>query len=105
MTKSRGAEFWRQQVDAQRASGLSVAGYCRMHGVGAWSFHSWRRRLEAKAPEAVRLIAVTIQDEVPAMESATTSAGIEVRLASGVVLSLARHFDGASLHRAVEALR
>lgn len=104
MSKSRGAEFWRQHMDAQRASKLSAAGYCEMHGLGAWSFYYWRRRLATKAPDVVRLIPVAIEDEVPAMEKTTVSAGIEVRLTSGVVLGLAQHFDGASLRRAVEAL-
>lgn len=104
MSKSRGAEFWRQQIEAQRISGLSAAGYCRMHGLSAWSLYQWRRRLKPQSG-AVRLIPMTIMDDVSAGDVAGMNAGIDVRLTSGVVLSLAKHFDGASLRRAVEALR
>lgn len=103
MSTSQGVEFWRQQIQAQRFSGLSAAGYCRLHGLNAWSLYQWRR-LES-AGNAVRLIPVTILDDVAAGDAAGMHAGIEVRLASGVVLGLANHFDGASLRRAVEALR
>lgn len=104
MSRSRGAEFWRQQIAAQRISGLSAAGYCRMHGLSAWGLYQWRRRLKPQ-DGAVRLIPVTILDDVPAGDTAGMNAGIEVRLASGVALCLAKHFDGASLRLAVEALR
>lgn len=104
MLKAQGAEFWRRQIEAQRGSGLSAADFCRRRGLNAWSLYQWRRRLES-AGDAVRLIPVTILDDMAAGDAAGMHAGIEVRLASGVVLGLAKHFDGASLRRAVEALR
>ena len=39
------AESWRERILAQRASGLSIRGWCREHGVGEYLFYGWRRRL------------------------------------------------------------
>lgn len=43
---------WRERVSAQEASGLSVRGYCKEHGIGEHSFYAWRQRLR-REPEAV----------------------------------------------------
>ena len=39
------AESWRERILAQRASGLSIRGWCREHGVGEYLFYGLRRRL------------------------------------------------------------
>jgi transposase-like protein len=35
---------WRQRVDRQRASGLSIAEFCRREHVSSHTFHAWRRK-------------------------------------------------------------
>ena len=40
---------WREMLDRQRASGLSVAAFCRRHGVCAASLYAWKRRLRSVA--------------------------------------------------------
>ena len=40
------AARWEDRVARQRASGLSVAEFCRREGVHPVSFYGWRRRLE-----------------------------------------------------------
>lgn len=35
---------WRQRMDRQRASGLSIAEFCRRERVSSHSFHAWRRK-------------------------------------------------------------
>lgn len=45
-SNSRTAELWRSRIRAWRASGLSVAAYCRRIGVSQPSFYQWRRKLE-----------------------------------------------------------
>ena len=51
MNKSQlpGAEEWRQIIDGQRASGLTVAAYCRDRGIKDSAFYAWKRRLRAPA--------------------------------------------------------
>src|SRR5436190_22532641 len=51
MNKSHrlGAEEWRQIIDGQRGSGLSVAAYCLQRGVTEGSFYNWKQRLRSPA--------------------------------------------------------
>ena len=42
-------EEWRQIIDGQRASGLTVAAYCLERGITQGSFYTWKRRLRAPA--------------------------------------------------------
>ncbi|MDD5002729.1 MAG: hypothetical protein WC934_10455 [Acidithiobacillus sp.] len=44
MTKGEKAAYWRQQVDAFQASGLSVKNYCAQAGVAVATLHYWRKR-------------------------------------------------------------
>ena len=45
---------WEDRVARQRASGLSVAEFCRRERVHPVSFYGWRRRLQGRAPTATR---------------------------------------------------
>jgi transposase-like protein len=48
MARDRGAaERWRERVAQWRASGLSVAEFCRREGLSSPSFYIWRKRLQA----------------------------------------------------------
>ena len=40
--------FWREVVEDQRSSGLSIRAYCEQIGVSQPSFYAWRRRLEGR---------------------------------------------------------
>jgi len=40
---------WRQRVERQRTSGLSIAEFCRREGVSAVTFYTWRRKLRSAA--------------------------------------------------------
>lgn len=41
-------QFWRDQVERQKRSGLSVAGYCRRERISEASYYYWKRRLASK---------------------------------------------------------
>jgi hypothetical protein len=41
------ASLWRERVEEQVRSGLSVAEYCRRGGFSAGSFYAWKRRLRS----------------------------------------------------------
>ncbi len=51
MNKSQlpGAEEWRQIIDGQQPSGLTVAAYCLERGITQGSFYTWKRRLRQPA--------------------------------------------------------
>jgi len=38
-------QFWRDQVEQQKRSGLSVAAYCRRERISEASYYYWKRRL------------------------------------------------------------
>jgi hypothetical protein len=44
------ADYWREQVDLWRSSGLSQAEYCRRAGISASSLCYWKRRLGVEPP-------------------------------------------------------
>ena len=58
-------EFWRQMVQRQAASGLSIRRFCRRHDLREPTFYAWRARLRAEAatpdfvPVTVRASAAT----------------------------------------------
>ena len=58
------ARFWREQVQGQAASGVSVGAYCRRHRLRPSAFYYWRRAL-AKRGQAARaaFVPVTVADE------------------------------------------
>jgi transposase-like protein len=39
---------WQQRMERQRASGLSIAEFCRRENLSPHNFHVWRRKLDAK---------------------------------------------------------
>ena len=41
------ASLWRDRVERQRRSGLSILEFCRREGCSAGNFHAWKRRLRA----------------------------------------------------------
>jgi hypothetical protein len=43
-------DLWQQRMSGQRASGLSIAAYCRREGIANASFHAWKRKLRALPP-------------------------------------------------------
>jgi len=41
--------LWRQRLQRQSASGLSISAFCALEGVSSSSFQSWKRRLTARS--------------------------------------------------------
>ncbi len=44
---------WRERLDRQAASGLSISAFCEREGVSSASFHSWKRRLAERSLPAL----------------------------------------------------
>lgn len=91
-TNSRTAELWRSRIKAWRASGLSVAAYCRRIGVSQPSFYQWRRKLEsaaevARAPGGDRVCPAPSEFSfLPVQVVGLGSAPLEIVLPNGVVV-------------------
>ena len=41
--------LWRQRLQRQSTSGLSISGFCEREGVSSPSFQAWKRRLAARS--------------------------------------------------------
>jgi hypothetical protein len=90
MTKQ---EFWKQHIQAQRASGLSQVKYCEQAGLNGSTFWNWSKRLGAKGKES--------EGKFVALSS---RARIEV-VVGDVVIRIEPGSDLSELRRIVEALR
>lgn len=88
----RAGERWRQQVDRQKISGLSIAAFCRRHSIAVATFYFWKRRLSPprQAPAFVEVRPPPMND---AASSGGTHRSIELCLRGGRRLRLRRGFD------------
>jgi hypothetical protein len=41
--------LWRQRLQRQSTSGLSISAFCALEGVSSTSFQTWKRRLTARS--------------------------------------------------------
>ena len=101
MSKTESATWrkWRRIVDGQRASGLSVAAFCRRHGLAAASLYAWRRRL-AQAGWAPAFVEAKVVGPPPAQ----AAGAIEVCLQGGRRVRVGGGFDARVLLELVTAL-
>ena len=88
-------ELWGERVAKWRASGLSMAAFCREQGLPYWQLVQWRRRLDGSAGGRA-LVPVVVAAEGRAMTA-------EVILPGGVVLRVDTRGPGevAALVRAL----
>ncbi len=47
-------EEWRQRIERQRQSGLTVAEFSRREGVSSATFYVWKRKLRGKSPSRTK---------------------------------------------------
>ena len=93
----------RAWIDKQQQSGLSVAQFCREHGLHARNFHSWRCRLAASSVgqsaslsgtgsgQKAQQAFVQLAGPIPVVAfvgsaAAGSAAWVEVSLADGIVV-------------------
>jgi transposase len=91
---------WREVLGRQRSSGLSVAAFCRRHGIAAASLYAWRRRLSVAAPG--RAFVDAKLTDVPA--PADAAGLVEVCLRGGRRVRVGRGFDPDLLKELVATL-
>ena len=98
------ASWYSAALDAQAASGLSVADYAARIGVSVPTLYQWRRRLQSRTREGrehTKLVEVTVAG--PA--AVTGAGGMIVRVRDGRrSIEVPRGFDGSDLRRLVAVL-
>lgn len=91
------ASLWRDRVERQRRSGLSILEYCRREGFSAGSFYAWKRRLHASRSTAERKSKKRGEQRTSHGQSPrggfvqfplTVDSAIEVRFADGTTVSV-----------------
>jgi len=79
--------YWRVQVAAHAKSGLTVAAFCRQHGLrtGTLTFWRWKFAQEggAAARPAAAFVPVRVARTPPALASAPAVSALEITLAPG----------------------
>jgi len=91
------ASLWRDRVERQRRSGLSILEFCRREGFSTGSFYAWKRRLHASRSTVERKSKKRVQPRVSHGQSPrggfvqfplTVDSAIEVRFADGTIVSV-----------------
>jgi hypothetical protein len=97
-SQPQGRSCWVDHIEAWRASGMSRAEYCQIHGLSRKTFGWWTWRLDqerraSSAREAPRFVPVELTGQAsPNLDPADPA----VRVGSG--------FDAAALHRVLTVL-
>ena len=88
----RSAPQWRALIYAQARSGLSIAAFCRAHGVCIGSMDNWRKRLrdEDSRPRAVDVSPPAFVEIAQPMRALDTGVKLRLELGGGIVLELSR---------------
>jgi|ERR1700739_205746 transposase-like protein len=90
-------DFWQRLINEQMGSGQSVSAFCRERGVSDASFYTWRKRLSKETSIKFALVE-------PAAAARVTS-GVELSLATGERLHIARGADASTLRMVLSILR
>jgi hypothetical protein len=90
---------WERRVARWRASGLSMAAYCRQHGLSYWMFVRWRQRIERTVTPASPLTLIPVVVPTP------RGGAITIRLPDGIGIEVEPGFDAGVLSAVMRALQ
>jgi transposase len=100
--------YWREVMERQRSSGLSVREFCRREGLSEPSLHAWRRtiaRRDGSARPAKPRRAAPAFVPLVVKESPPRDTSIALELAGGCVLKFAGPMAAEQLAELVLALQ
>jgi len=90
---------WERRVAGWRASGLSMAGYCRQRGLSYWMFVRWRQRIERTVTPVSPLTLIPVVAPTPRVGAIT------IRLPDGIGVEVEPGFDAGVLSAVMRALQ
>ena len=99
--RKRNLEKWEALISEWRASGLSVAKYCRSTGIPVWKFRYWRDKTKRCGGKSRRRGAFL---EMAFTEDSASTGKLVVELSSGVLIRLEAGFDSADLEKVLRTL-
>ena len=96
--RRRSEQQWRELVERQARSGLSVQAFCDREGINACSLYGWRSRLRQSEADAAPVIALATAKEALSAEfielgslsSHRSRCELRLDLGGGVMLQLVR---------------
>jgi hypothetical protein len=94
------ADEWAERIAAQQRSGISVKQFCNEQGVSEYSFYTWRKRLRENGPVRFALVERSARRQEDA-----AGAALELVLATGERLRIARGVDVTTLRTVLDVLR
>lgn len=89
----------RELVAEWKASGMSVAAFCRVRRIASWSFYPWCRERPAMVPALIEVKVATLEPQRQA-----SNATYELELANGRTLRIGDDFRDETLVRLVGVL-
>ena len=111
------ADYWREVIREQEASGQSIAAFCRQRGIGPASFYSWRTKLcqqvDPVGRQAAKFVPIELSTAPPTQAARIPSAGnpvpqacsdFEVLLGNGRRLRVPASFDPQALRELLDLL-
>ena len=98
------ARFWRKAVHDAARSGLSIREFCRQRKLHESQFYWWQRHLAAKPAPQPKKPAGAASFALVSGEAGAPDAGIELVLAGGRRLRIAKGVDEATLRSVLTAL-
>ena len=93
-------EYWRERIEAQQHSGLSVQQFCKEQGLNNPSFYYWRKRFRQRPPVRFALI-----ETGGAPPPAPSEHCLELVLPAGERMRIGAGVNAAVLRTVLEALR
>lgn len=105
--------IWRQRIERQRQSSLTIRDFCARSGISEPSFYAWRSELArrdletdrptASKPKAPNRRATSKPRFLPVTIAASVPSQVEVTLPSGLLVRVPAH-DTAALRTVLEHL-
>jgi|GEM_PF-741844 len=94
--------FWSQQIENWKQSGLSQVQYCLEHNLKKHTFYYWRAKLDQDC-EPQPLLPVTIIPDSPPVSYSNTS-GISLSIGGRFIIQLEEGFSGTALSKLIDIL-
>lgn len=90
-------------LEAQEASGLSIAAFAREHGIRPWSLYNARAAARRNRDSAAVFSEVRVVEESPE-QAPVHGDSLEISLPSGLSIRIGRGFDEVTLRRVLGIL-